>query len=209
MRECRQSAGKILQANNKQMETKWLDLIPPRVGDYLAGFADGEGSFNVSLIKRDDYVLGWRPVMTFNVSQRDKTVLTLFKRYLRCGRFQYRKDGIWYFVVQNPKSIQERIIPFFKRFSFFSSTKKTNFSIFQQIGKIMATGSHYNQEGLEQIVRLREKLNFGKGRKRKYEIAHYQQSLAENPQRLYARAKYRPKHLGGTRHDIVRPHGRP
>ena len=191
------------------MEEQWLKTIPPRIGDYLAGFADGEGSFNVSLIKREDYVLGWRPVMTFNVSQRDKTVLALFKRYLGCGRFQYRADGVWYFIIQNPKSIQERVIPFFKKFSFFSSTKKTNFSIFQQIGKIMANGDHYNQEGLQRIIELREKLNIGKGRKRKYEIADYQQFLAENPQRLYARAKYRPKHLGGTRYDIVRPHGRP
>ena len=53
--------------------------------------------------------------------------------------------------------------------------------------------SHYGQEGLREIVELREKLNVGKGRKRKYEIHHYEQSLAENPQRLHARIKFRPK----------------
>ena len=153
---------------------QWLQNIPPRVGNYLAGFADGEGSFNVSLVKRDDYVLGWKIVMIFNVAQRDQTVLALFKKYLGCGRLQYRKDGVWYYVVSSPKSIQERVIPFFKRFSFFSSTKKTNFSIFCQIAKIMNEGGHYNHDGLRKIIELREKLNIGKGRKRKWELHHYE-----------------------------------
>ena len=174
---------------------QWLQKIPDRIGNYLAGFADGEGSFNVSLVKREDYVLGWKVVMTFNVSQRDKTVLTLFKRYLGCGRFQYRKDGVWYYIVSNPTSIQEKVIPFFKRFSFFSSTKKTNFSIFSKISEMMMKGEHYNQDGLHNIIKLREKLNIGKGRKRKWELQHYKQSLVENPQRPYARVKYRPKYL--------------
>jgi hypothetical protein len=183
-----------MDENNQ--DTQWLQNIPDRIGDYLAGFADGEGSFVVSLVKRSDYVLGWKPVMIFNVSQRDKTVLVLFKRYLGCGRFQYRKDGVWYYVVSNPRAITERVIPFFKRFSFFSATKKKNFSIFQKVASIMLTGGHYTQEGLNDIIELREQLNVGKGRKRKYEKNHYQQWLAENPQRLYARVKYRPKHLG-------------
>ena len=178
-------------------QERWLQDVPERIGHYLAGFADGEGSFNISLVKRDDYVLGWKVVMTFNVSQRDKTVLALFKRYLGCGRFQYRKDGVWYYIVSNPKSIEERVIPFFKRFSFLSATKKTNFSVFRKIAHIMIEVEHYTQEGLGEIVQLREQLNVGKGRKRKYEIRHYKESLAKNPQRLYARVNYRPKHLGG------------
>src|SRR3989344_4027513 len=137
-------------------QERWLQDVPERIGHYLAGFADGEGSFNISLVKRDDYILGWKVVMTFNVSQRDKTVLTIFKKYLGCGRFQYRKDGVWYYIVSNPKSIQERVIPFFQRFPFFSSTKKTNFSIFRQIGKIMNDKGHYNHEGLRKIIELRE-----------------------------------------------------
>ena len=187
----------------------WLRKIPERTGNYLAGFADGEGSFNVSLVKRSDYVLGWKVVIIFNISQRDKTVLTLFKKILGCGRFQYREDGVWYYIVSNPRSIQERVIPFFRRFSFFSATKKTNFSVFQKIARIMANGGQYTQQGLEQIISLRENLNEGRGRTRKYEMSHYKQWLAENPQRLYARVKYRPKHLGGVRQDIVRSHGQP
>mgnify|MGYP001607571700 CR=1 FL=1 len=169
----------------------WLSIIPPHVGSYFAGFVDGEGSFSVSLRKRNDHSLGWQAVLTFNVAQRDKTVLALMKRYFGCGRLQERKDGVWYYIVQNPNAIEERIIPFFKKYSFLSSSKKKNFSIFSQIAKLMYDKDHLNNEGMLKIIELREKLNEGRGRKRKYNMHDYKNSLSENPQRLYARPKSR------------------
>jgi hypothetical protein len=174
-------------------ENKWLHAIPPEIGNYFAGFVDGEGSFSVSLRKRNDYTLGWQIVLTFNVSQRDVTVLALMKKHLGCGRLQERSDGVWYFVVSNPTAIEERIIPFFKKYSFLSASKKKNFSLFRQIAKMMANNEHMRQEGMQEIITLREKLNEGRGRKRKYELKHYQTSLSENPQRLYARPKSRKR----------------
>ena len=146
----------------------WLKQIPEKIGWYLAGFSDGEGSFNVSLRKKRDYRVEWQIVLTFNVSQRDISNLVLLKRYLGCGRLQHRKDGVHYFVVGNYKSVIERVIPFFERFNFFSSSKKKNFSLFKQIAKLVEAGAHLNPEGFKQIVVLREELNIGKGRKRKY-----------------------------------------
>lgn len=172
---------------------KWLAKISPQIGYYLAGFADGEGSFNVSLKKRADHTLGWQIKMTFNVSQRDKTVLTLFKRHLGCGNLWQRQDGVWYYSVYNPRAIQERVTPFFNRFGFLSSVKKTNFSIFKKISTLMLNNEHLTSEGLLQIIKLREMLNEGRGRKRKYTINNYQESLTENPQRLYVRVNPRQK----------------
>jgi len=187
--------------------SEWLKQVPNEIGYYIAGFVDGEGSFNVSMRKRQDHTLGWQIVLTFNVSQRDKTMLALMKRHLGCGRLQDRSDGVGYYVVSNPTSIEERIIPFFEKFGFLSATKKTNFSIFRQIALMMAKGEHLTQEGMKTIIELRERLNVGRGRKRKYSLNDYQQSLSENPQRLYARILPRKKH--GEEYDIVRPHGRP
>jgi hypothetical protein len=147
---------------------KWLKQIPVNIGWYLSGFADGEGSFNVSLRKKKDYRVEWQVVLTFNVSQRDITNLILLKRHLGCGRLQHRKDGIHYFVVGNYKSITERVIPFFKKFYFLSSLKKKNFSLFKQIAELVNKGEHLNPEGFTKIVALREELNKGRGRKRKH-----------------------------------------
>ena len=151
-----------------QPRLDWLKQVPERIGWYLAGFCDGEGSFNVSLRKKMDYKVEWQIVLTFNVSQRDITDLALLKRYLGCGRLQCRKDGVRYFVVSNNRSIQEKVIPFFDRFYFFSASKKKNFSLFKSITRLVGEGQHLNPEGLKKIIILRERLNEGRGRKRKY-----------------------------------------
>ena len=142
---------------------------PPNIGWYLSGFSDGEGSFNVSLRQRPDHKLQWQTVLTFNVAQRDITNLKLLQRYLQCGRLQKRSDGVHYFVVTNYIEIVEKVFPFFERFPFQSKSKIKNFALFKQIAAIVYSGEHLSPKGFMKIVELREKLNEGRGRKRKYE----------------------------------------
>lgn len=149
---------------------KWLKQIPEKIGWYLTGFADGEGSFYVSLRRKQDYVLRWQICPSFNVAQRDRTILVLFKRYLKCGTLRARKDGVIYYEVLNIRSLKEIVIPFFERFNFFSNSKKTNFRIFCQIVDMATDKKHLEKEGLKEILLLREKLNKGRGRKRKYNL---------------------------------------
>ena len=152
----------------KKRWPNWLRKVPQEKGWYLAGFVDGEGSFNVSLRKRNDYRLSWQIVMAFNVSQRDITNLFLLKKYLGCGKIKKRKEGLYYFEVVNQKSIFEKVIPFFRKFYFLSVSKKRNFSIFRKIANLVEEGSHLSKDGLREIIELRERLNTGRGRKRKY-----------------------------------------
>ena len=56
----------------------------PEIGYYLAGFADGEGSFNISFRRRQDYKLPWKISLCFNISQKAKVILALFKHHLGC-----------------------------------------------------------------------------------------------------------------------------
>src|SRR5580698_9547789 len=102
--------------------------VPERIGSYLAGFADGEGSFNVSFRKRGDYALPWKVSLCFNVSQRDKTVLVLFQQHLECGTMRTRRDGVWYYEVNNFTAIVENVIPFFEQFGFLSTKKQRDFA---------------------------------------------------------------------------------
>src|SRR3989339_11520 len=132
-------------------DTKWLRKIPLEWGHYLAGFTDGEGSFNISLRKREDHTIQWQVVLTFNVSQKESYILSQFKKYLGCGRInQRRRDNLFMFIVDNPLSIQEKIIPFFKRFNFRSQNKKRNFSIFCQITALVLQKKHLTQDGLRE-----------------------------------------------------------
>jgi hypothetical protein len=75
-----------------------VDAFPESLGQYFAGFANGEGSFNISFRPRGDYRQPWKISLCFNVSQRDPTVLTLLQERLRCGTM--RQTGGWRLVLR-------------------------------------------------------------------------------------------------------------
>jgi len=152
------------------MNNEWLEKVNPKIGNYIAGFTDGEGSFNVSLKKRKDYKNKWKITASFNVSQKDRVILALIKRILGCGTLRSRKDGVIYYEVTNINSLQDKVLPFFKKFGFLSAKKKKNFQIFKQIVELMYKGEHLSYDGMERVLKLRERLNEGIGRKRKYSI---------------------------------------
>jgi hypothetical protein len=143
-----------------------VERVPARVGWYLAGFADGEGSFNVSFRKRDDYSFPWKVSLCFNISQRDPVILSLFKRHLECGTMRQRQDGVWYYEVNHLGAIQANVIPFFSRFGFMSAKKKRDFAKFVKLAEVIGSGDHLTREGVEAILELRSDMN--DGGKRKY-----------------------------------------
>ena len=160
-----------------------VNEIPLETGSYLAGFTDGEGSFNVSFRPRDDYKLPWKVSLCFNISQRDEVILALFKHHLRCGTMRQRHDGVWYYEVNNFTAIVENVIPFFERFGFLSAKKKRDFLKFKQLAELMRQGHHLTRGGIEEILRIRQTMN--DGGKRRYGDAEILKQF-ENPQRLYA-----------------------
>ena len=147
------------------------------IGYYLAGFADGEGSFNVSFRLRNDYKQPWKISLCFNISQKDKVILALFKRHLGCGTLRPRQDGVWYYEVNNFRAIVENVIPFFKKFRFLSAKKKRDFSKFVKIAKMIKEGEHLTQEGIKQIMKLRRDMN--DGGKRKYSEEYILRKLSQ------------------------------
>lgn len=156
----------------RKISRKDLSYTDDAMGYFLAGFTEGEGSFNVSLRKKDDYAVKWQVVMSFNVSQKDPSLLKLLQTTLSCGIIKVRKrDELFSFDVTNPGDVIFKVIPFFQKYPLFSKTKKANFHVFCRIAKIMESGGHKTITGLHKIVRLRENLNLGISRKRKYNIS--------------------------------------
>ena len=141
------------------------------LGYFLAGFVEGEGSFNVSLRRKVDYKVNWQVVMSLNVSQKDPTILGIIKEELGCGIIKVRKKDLLYsYDVTKPQDIIQKVIPYFQKFPLLSKSKRKNFAIFCKIAQIMGKGGHKNLSGLRKILELREGLNEGKGRTRKYGI---------------------------------------
>lgn len=129
------------------------------IGNYLAGFVDGEGSFNVSIKKVSDRNLRWRVTACFNVSQRERYILELLQKVLGCGTIRRRSDGVHYFEVNGYHDLVERVIPFFRRYSLRSPGKRKTLEVFAQICEMMCYGQHLTQEGVREIVYLRKRMN--------------------------------------------------
>jgi hypothetical protein len=163
------SSDNPCDAGNQQ-ERPWfmleVSLVPDPIGYYLAGFVDGEGSFNLSFRRRQDYKMPWKISLCFNVSQKDKVILALVKRHLRCGTIRYKGNGVWMFEVNNLKSIFDNVIPFFDRFEFLSAKKKRDFQIFKRMSDLFRSGLHLNEQGIRELLILRRNMN--DGGKRKY-----------------------------------------
>ena len=144
------------------------DLDREKLGYFIAGFVEGEGSFNVSLRKKIDYKVNWQIVLSFNVSQKDPSILFIIKKELGCGIIKTRRDGLHSLDITNSQEIVEKVIPYFLEFPLLSKSKINNFNIFCKISMLVKSGEHREINGLKEILLLRENLNEGKGRTRKY-----------------------------------------
>ena len=63
---------------DNQQERLLSILSLSELSSYLTGFADGEGSFNISFRKRRDYRLSWKVSACFNISQRENTLNKIY-----------------------------------------------------------------------------------------------------------------------------------
>ena len=142
-----------------------VNRIPSNIGYYLAGFTDGEGSFNVSFRYRKDYKNCWKVSACFNISNKDKVILDVFKKYLQCGTMRSRSDGVWYFEVNTLQTILDHIVPFFKLYPFLSAKKQNDFSKFCQILDILTSDNPRSTPNIQKILHLRNNMNGGGKRK--------------------------------------------
>ena len=86
---------KVLMKNNEQPT-----IIDPW---FVTGFADGEGSFSVSIYKNAEFKVGWRVLLNFSIglNEKDQTLLQEIKNYFSVGSINW-KHGI--------KTIQFRVV---------------------------------------------------------------------------------------------------
>ena len=159
---------------------------------YLAGFIEGEGSLCVSIKNMPNSRFGYLVDPEFFLYQHKSgiTQLHLAREIFGTGRIAPKSgnEDVLVYSIVNRRTIKERVIPFFTRFKFLSSKMKKNFMLFQQITELMNENGHLNADGLMKIIQIRESLNEGRGRKRKYSINHHKDFLSENPQRLNAKS---------------------
>ena len=155
----------VTGAGNQQ-ERLSVEDIPSDLGSFLAGFALGEASFMVVCRPRGGKTGSWRISAAFNVSQKDRAPLDLFRETLGCGTMRRAGNGGWYWEVNDLSNIQSLIVPFFERFPLVGS-KAEDFDRFAKIVSILADGRPSHPE-LITVLALREEMNGGG--KRRYSM---------------------------------------
>lgn len=155
----------VTGAGNQQ-ERLSVEDIPIGIGSFLAGFALGEASFMIVCRPRGGESKNWRISAAFNVSQKDRAPLDLFRETLGCGTMRRAGNGGWYWEVNSLSDISAIIVPFFRRFPLVGS-KAEDFDRFASIVSILGKGSPSHPE-LITVLALREEMNGGG--KRRYSM---------------------------------------
>ena len=155
-------------ADNQQerpSSSSWLCRVPSDLGNWIAGFVDGEGSFNVPIRRERDRGLPWRVSLSFNVSQIGEEAPELPRSVFGTGTVRGRGDGVFYFEVTRPVDLKYRVFPFFDRFE-LRSPKRQDLAVFRTITELVLSGRHLSVSGIEQALALRAPMNRGGKRRR-------------------------------------------
>lgn len=137
------------------------------VNSYLSGYADGEGCFCVSLNRSKRHAYGWEIRPSFSVSQNhDRAeILHMYKEKFGCGSIRPdRSDKTLKYEVRSIQDLAEKVIPHFEKYPLLSG-KRSVFSRFALVCRMMNKGKHLTPKGFNEIIELAFAINSGK---RKY-----------------------------------------
>ena len=109
--------------------------------------------------RREDYGRRWKLSAAFNVSQKDRAPLDLFRETLGCGSMRMAGNGGWYWEVNDLSSLTDRIVPFFDRFQLVG-TKAKDFGCFRSAVALLAQ-RRLSDADYVAVLSLREQMNGG------------------------------------------------
>ncbi len=112
-----------------------------------------------SLVDAGDYTLKWKLSAAFNVSQKDRVPLDLFRETLRCGSIRKAGNDGWYWEVNDLRDIQANVIPFFERFPLIGK-KAEDFGRFRAAARLLSR-EVLSYSDYAEVLSLREAMNGG------------------------------------------------
>jgi len=121
------------------------ELINP---DYIRGFIDGEGSFNITITKDIKRSNNSRVICEIHITQNKKSVkvLNLIKDYFECGKVKVdnKLTNTMKFQVSSKDDIKKKIIPFLEEYPLLTS-KYLNYETFKEAINIMDKKGAFNK----------------------------------------------------------------
>jgi hypothetical protein len=128
---------------------------------WVAGFTEGEGCFSFWISKSKASKSGSQVRIRFSLSQhtRDAELLKSFDSFFGCGHYHKKSDQILVgeFIVDRISDIEEKIIPFFDKYS-FQGYKALAYENFKKVLQIIKEKRHLTKEGLEEVRKIQQRV---------------------------------------------------
>lgn len=138
-----------LEIKNKNIKPFYLER---NFLEWLAGFTDAEGNFNISLrnLKNGSYNSF---ILTYQIGLhvKDLEVLKLIKNKLQCGHISISGDKCNYFV-NDRNSLIFIILPLFN-FVHLHSSKYSQFKVFEKALDLVKNNEHLSSEGKSKMIK--------------------------------------------------------
>ncbi len=133
-------------------------------GDYIAGFVDGEGCFDLQFRKdvrhertNKPVYYGWRYQFVIVTRKDDEELLRKIKNTLNCGTIHFARGDQARYSVQDIENLNSIIIPFFRKYP-LSGKKNKDFELWAEAIKILYQnkGKFIKKWSKEDFLRLIE-----------------------------------------------------
>ena len=130
--------------------------------NWLAGFANGEGCFFVSMFNSSTTKLGKAVQLVFQLTQhnRDELLLRYFIEFFNSGNV-FKNGDSYVFKITKFSELDEKIVPFFKNYPILAAKSK-DFNDWLQVFDLMKNKAHLTKEGLEKIKYIKAGMNTGR-----------------------------------------------
>ena len=119
---------------------------------WIVGFVDGEGCFQVGIAQHDEVSEGVQVLPEFTVVQheRDAQILYALKAYFGCGVVRKNHGDRLAYRVRDRRCLSEVIAPFFMKHQ-LKTSKNVEFLKFRRVLLLMNDGRHLANDGIEEI----------------------------------------------------------
>lgn len=128
---------------------------------WIIGFIDGKGFFNIHTRKNIQEIYGIEIISEFVVvlPQKDIQVLYALKSYFGCGVVKNNS-----FVIKNRKHLYDKIIPFFEKHKLLTK-KRIDFEKFRFVVKFMIEKKHFTDKIDQDLENLKDFKDLGELKK--------------------------------------------
>lgn len=120
--------------------------------EYLAGFFDGEGSFQIRIRKDTRYKTGFQVALRVDITQKNKEILDAIRNFVNAGNVYFNNT---YEIYQWNVFKNSEIKKFISLIKGKVLVKKRELELFEKCAEIISQKKHVNQEGLDEIRKIK------------------------------------------------------